>query len=389
MGYQYRDYDEKRLQRKLIPLNIFVAILCLVAAVSLMVTPFIQIDIAEVMTAVAEMEQDGSSNSDSSTEVSGSGDEKVDAMLESVDGKIGLTPLMFAKVTLAEDGKKGEVFLSSILFDNGLFGKMMTSVANTMAVEAMIDISGKDIDYKTLENGLKKVDGAKSKTEFNKALDDYIKSIETETGEKIDAEAKADILSTAGDMYDDTVAAVGESKFSLEAMVCVYASGDNEQKITNYEDLFFALADGTASLPGSEEGGSNQVADAIKKINDTVNENISYFSYMFYAFCAFAGVWVILFLFAFFHMFAKNKRFTMWYVKLLGGLPCLAFGVSIKVLGIPAVANALFQGEAATFTAILGAISTMTWISGGCYLLLWLVSIFWAFPIKRKIRKLR
>ena len=38
--------------------------------------------------------------------------------------------------------------------------------------------------------------------------------------------------------------------------------------------------------------------------------------------------------------------------------------------------------------AVLGAVSTLTWISGGCWVLLWLVSIFWAFPIKRKIRAL-
>lgn len=90
-------------------------------------------------------------------------------------------------------------------------------------------------------------------------------------------------------------------------------------------------------------------------------------------------MWAVLFLFAFFRLFAKNKRFLMWYVKIFGILPCLLFGV------LPLAAGALVGGEIA---AVLGMLSTMAWVSGGCYVLLWLVSIFWAFPIKRKIRAL-
>ncbi len=54
MGYRYYDYEEKRLQRKLIPLNIFVIIICIVAAVSLMVTPFIQVDLSKATEIMAE-----------------------------------------------------------------------------------------------------------------------------------------------------------------------------------------------------------------------------------------------------------------------------------------------------------------------------------------------
>lgn len=43
----------------------------------------------------------------------------------------------------------------------------------------------------------------------------------------------------------------------------------------------------------------------------------------------------------------------------------------------------------ALYAGIFAAFSSYTWISGGCYLLLWLLSICWAFPIKHKIRKLR
>ena len=58
-----------------------------------------------------------------------------------------------------------------------------------------------------------------------------------------------------------------------------------------------------------------------------------------------------------------------------------------QIFGIaPIVAEFLIPD--ATIAAALGAISTLAWVSGVCYLLLWFVSIFWAFPIKHRIRQL-
>ena len=70
----------------------------------------------------------------------------------------------------------------------------------------------------------------------------------------------------------------------------------------------------------------------------------------------------------------------MWYVKLFGFQPCLIFGI------VPLVATRFIPN--ATVAAAIGAISTLAWVSGACYLLLWFVSIVWAFPIKHRIRKL-
>ena len=99
----------------------------------------------------------------------------------------------------------------------------------------------------------------------------------------------------------------------------------------------------------------------------------------------FAAVWVILALFALLRIFTKNKRFTMWYVKLFGCYPCILFWLA------PLLANTLAPAVAAeaagTVTAALAMISSTAWIGGLCYLLLWAISIFWAFPIKRGIRK--
>lgn len=97
-----------------------------------------------------------------------------------------------------------------------------------------------------------------------------------------------------------------------------------------------------------------------------------------------AVMWLILFLFALFHLFAKNKRFMMWYVKLWGFSPCMVYFV------VPLVAKGIIAAVAGeVYASLLAMLSSLTWICGVCYLLLWCVSIFWAFPIKKKIRAMK
>ncbi len=80
----------------------------------------------------------------------------------------------------------------------------------------------------------------------------------------------------------------------------------------------------------------------------------------------------------------------MWYAKLFGGIPCLIYWlVPILFINFGSYLEGFLGAEmVATITGVFGAISSLTWISGICYLLIWAVSICWAFPIKHKIRKL-
>ena len=399
MGYRYYDYEEKRLQRKLIPLNIFVIIICIVAAVSLMVTPFIQVDLSKATEIMAEIqpddgtvdgEDDGMQDPDGSNSESSSGSDSVQtAILSSLNGKLSLTPLDMAKISFAAEDDRIEILMEILLFESGLFEEIMNSAANVYAVMATGLENFDAVDFNELNAGLEKVGKAESKDEFLKAVDDYVKIIEAQTGVPLDEQIKQDIPEVATDLYEKTTNATNGS-FSIEAMVCVFASTREDGSgtvVTTYADLYKGLLDGSVQMPGNE--GDNSMSQTMQELNDSMGEYIGYFSYLFYFFCGIAGIWVILFLFAFFHTFAKNKRFTMWYVKIFGAIPCLIFGVVLKVMGIPAVAAALMGADGATALAVLGAVSSMTWISGVCYLLLWLVSIFWAFPIKHKIRKLR
>ena len=80
----------------------------------------------------------------------------------------------------------------------------------------------------------------------------------------------------------------------------------------------------------------------------------------------------------------------MWYVKLFGAIPVILFWLAPIVAGwaIPAYFPALLGEFAWALPVILGALGTTTWVSGICYVVLWALSIFWAFPVKCKIRRL-
>ena len=93
-------------------------------------------------------------------------------------------------------------------------------------------------------------------------------------------------------------------------------------------------------------------------------------------------LWAILALFALLHILLPNKKVAMWYVKLFGFLPCLLFFIA------PLVMSSVAGSMLAEQVAILGSISfkSMTLISGICYLLMWILSIFVCHPIKKKIK---
>ncbi len=183
-------------------------------------------------------------------------------------------------------------------------------------------------------------------------------------------------------------------------------NGGEGVKYTSYPAMGEGLARGFI--------GENFAQTLKGTIMSSVGENeqvFGYYGYVFIAIGFFILLWAILFLFSFFHMFARNKRFMMWYVKLFCAWPCIIFWlVPLLVKNVLAkafpqiyaqvidfvvgfVGNALkitVTAEQATglFNAVLSSLQTFAWISGICYLVLWIISICWAFPIKHKIRRL-
>ena len=350
-----------RRQRKLIPLNIVVAIIALVAAVSLLFAPIVSVDAVGLGDYITEMMGEQSSGGDSSEEGPTIDTAKIVSTVTSNMGNVSLTTMSLATLAFSDDLTETlKDYVSEIGSETLKKSEkeLITDVAVPMMVEMMEEESGeeapdniKNMDADAIYDKAKALETA-SAGEVDETISALAEELQNQLGEDyISDENLADLESAIRTVYDDTVAAT-DGTFTIESCICVFASKSLQ-----------------------ESGEITQTLD------DTIAQVEPILKIVAIALLFFTAVWLILFLFAFLHLFAKNKRFTMWYVKLFGFLPCLIFGVA------PLVAGAIVPGMegGAEIAGILGMISTMTWISGACYILLWIISIFWAFPINRKI----
>lgn len=368
-----------RRQRKLIPLNIVVAIIALVAAVSLLFAPIVSVDAVGLGDYITEMMGEQSSGGDSSEEGPAIDTAKIVSIVTSNMGNVSLTTMSLATLAFSDDLTETlKDYVSEIGSETLKKSEkeLITDVAVPMMIEMMEEESGeeapdniKNMDADAIYDKAKALETA-SAGEVDETISALAEELQNQLGEDyISDENLADLESSIRTVYDDTVAAT-DGTFTIESCICVFASkslqesGEITQTFTSYADLIDYFMDSSSEL------------------DDTIAQVEPILKIVAIALLFFTAVWLILFLFAFLHLFAKNKRFTMWYVKLFGFLPCLIFGVA------PLVAGAIVPGMegGAEIAGILGMISTMTWISGACYILLWIISIFWAFPIKRKIR---
>lgn len=378
-----------RRQRKLIPLNIVVAIIALVAAVSLLFAPIVSVDAVGLGDYITEIMNEQSSGGDSSEEGPTIDTAKIVSTVTSNMGNVSLTTMSLATLAFSDDLTETlKDYVSEIGSETLKKSEkeLITDVAVPMMVEMMEEESGeeapdniKNMDADAIYDKAKALETA-SAGEVDETISALAEELQNQLGEDyISDENLADLESSIRTIYDDTVAAT-DGTFTIESCICVFASkslqesGEITQTFTSYADLIDYFMDSALS--------SGSGSDSSSELDDTIAQVEPILKIVAIALLFFTAVWLILFLFAFLHLFAKNKRFTMWYVKLFGFLPCLIFGVA------PLVAGAIVPGMegGAEIAGILGMISTMTWISGACYILLWIISIFWAFPIKRKIR---
>ena len=380
-----------RRQRKLIPLNIVVAIIALVAAVSLLFAPIVSVDAVGLGDYITEMMDEQTSGEDSSAEGPTIDTAKIVSTVTSNMGNVSLTTMSLATLAFSDDLTETlKDYVSEIGSETLKKSEkeLITDVAVPMMVEMMEEERGeeapdniKNMDADAIYDNAKALETA-SADEVDETISALAEELQNQLGEDyISDENLADLESSIRTVYDDTVAAT-DGTFTIESCICVFASkslqesGEITQTFTSYADLIDYFMDSALS------SGSGGGTDSSSELDDTIAQVEPILKIVAIALLFFTAVWLILFLFAFLHLFAKNKRFTMWYVKLFGFLPCLIFGVA------PLVAGAIVPGMegGAEIAGILGMISTMTWISGACYILLWIISIFWAFPIKRKIR---
>ena len=511
---------EKKLQKKLIPLNIVVCIIALVAAITLFLTPILKIDFGKIMRDKGVMEYADENIDKVLEEQLKDEDQTVDFkpvvakivknVLGGAEGEVSVSAFSSFKVLIGS-GDKAEIVMDELFFGDGaLITNLINSIVDNVANLFETDEGKKVIEDATVlafANALYKdmdTDGTNSAkftdekvqglTEIIRELGDvtdgnvdtvankFVDEVAVILGEDvpISAENRQEIVDEIQKIYDSTVENLKDGEtVSVESIICVAVSENIDLSTLKIDDLLgnilgkdednkdgentgsvhISPVDGEVTNPDSEEGGNTEgsgsgggsveggdtegggseggstegggstvpegqkivtnYTDLLAELgfgeeekedlkiklrttlNDKVNEfvddgigsYIEYYQYLCLGMLAFIVPWLILFLFAFFHLFAKNKRFTMWYVKLFCWIPPLIWLVlTLFPVLAPKISflNDIWNGEQGKLIqGAFAGIGTFTWISGICYVLLWLVSICWAFPIKHKIRKER
>ena len=404
----------KRLQRKLIPVNIVVSIISLVAAISIMFAPLLTIDVDTAVEKVVAITEDDGGEEDSDTSA-------IISVVRSL-GDMKLTFTAFSMLTFAfSDDPIDHVAGVAAEKMKQSEDEIIASVAIGMIPQliengsADVDIDTENIDVPAILEKFDEVFNANGEEQTQEAINNLVdelqaQAVSSEGEQLITDEMKEDVKDVIKELLDQVIAELGDEDLTLESFICVTISkflngsadwlpSDGARKATaisikpvdeelpenssgeiytNYHDLINGLFG--AAMSG--ESGDGETENVLGDILEIAIPALQIFTVTM---VVFALVWIIQFLFAFLHIFLRNKRFMMWYTKLWGFVPCFIFWA------LPLLASLILPlifPEMAAYLAILTAISSLAWISGICYLLLWLVSIFWAFPIKHKIRKL-
>lgn len=371
MAYDYSE-EEARLQRKLIPFNIVVCILCAVAIISLLFTTLLKFDMSKMGRELKEMfYKESSEGSEDSEEKEDNGGFSFEVIFDHLEGEFSFTTLDLAKAAFA-DTITLEDIIDSLLVKPGVIDDAILFLANDIALREYVDYDESiGYDLSAIQDIFESFGDVNSPDEMRSLAGEWVDAVNELFPGAINPSDKVAFEDEFVKKYEDTVAITG-GPFDFEKFVCVFASDrfETEQTYTSYSAFLAKMIDKNGELSDKIE----EIGELVKMLPRAL------FGFIMFV----VAMWGILFLFSLFHMLARNKRFVTWYVKIFGFLPCLFFGVAPLVLGKVFTS---IGGGFATMSALFGAMSTMTWISGGCYVLLWLVCLFWGFPIKHKIRK--
>ncbi len=408
--------QSRKLHRRLVPANIVILILSVVALVTLLCGSMVSVRIhitgdfvSLMMETVMEEEQSSGengntgdesaagitqeeTNADGSGDASGAGseNEQMKEMLQYVFRNVDYTlklevnPVQMFRAGMG-DNEAVRAYITEVI--GGALSSLEELVMQVMpdflsvAVATMVENLGveelENVDTQQIEQVVTLLSENKTeeaKTQFPALAQQF-------ASEQLGVELTPDQLSQASEFFNEMV-----------------DSGTQDDGTFSFYGVIDAMAGGSGEGSGEDSTGSSEnPLDAIFSFADELDdETLSTMKTVFIAVSA-AGVglaalcWAFLALFSFIHIFTKNKKVGMWYVKLFGFLPCLLFFVvpTVALLVLPGMmggdASSAFSMISALGPSFFGTVA----VSGICYLLLWLVSIFWCFPIKRKIRKLK
>lgn len=371
--------ESRKLHKKLILPNIFILLVALVAAISLALFPLLNISVHvdENMASVIEQTMAAQPGDSEQSDIQAMADQYAFLLKDAdVEVRVSVKPLDF--LTVATQGREGlRTVLGTALADlpdtvDTLAEQIMPAVLTLqLASSAGVDLNAADldaVDTSILSDTLEKLndqdlDGAEAI--FSESLDPFLAQFNV----SLDDQTREQVMNS----YDDFVAKAtedGTQPFSTSTFVLTMINAGASEGGAG--DVFAILSDPSA------------LAD---KPDDSAMQTIRLACAGVAGFIAFqAALWIILALLALLHIFIPNKKVGMWYVKLFGWMPCLLFSI-LPVVGLTAapafIPNA--QQMAGIFSAI--NIGSFTLVSGICLLVLWIISIFWCHPVKKRIKR--
>lgn len=357
-----RAYRKK--QRKLILPNFIVVIIAVIAIFCQLTLPMLKVEVRinkdSIAAVYSSVPSDGSEDSA----------ELMAYLFSDVDtaATVEVNAADCISLGFAPTGQKVREYLTGAFsgFTAALDGAMKVVLPKVMAysIATAAELQIQDIENVPVDSIASVVqlvddgdyDGAKAL--FSEAARDYSQKINAQLSE----EQLSVIDEAFGRVVDSGIQSDGSFSY-LQAMAAVQ-SGDGQT--ADFDIVGYALG----QIPDEQlaYAGTGLFIGAAALIGAT------------------SVLWAIMAVWAFFKIFLPNKRFTMWYVKLFCWLPCFVFVIA------PALALAFapaWAGGAAAVTAVPMSFGGSGVASGICLAVLWLVSVFWLHPIKKKIRKIK
>lgn len=425
----------KRYQNRLVPANIVVMIIALVAIISQLFMPMVSVRITLTGENITQIVNFIHGNN-VSTAVSDDELDMIEYVSRDVDTTVdvGIYPLNALMLGVNPQPDAVRDYLSMhVWFLEGaadlMFAQMLPRLSVYIVARSIQEQTGEAIGFEILEQiGLEKINTFTQSIDegnFDQAraqFRDAVDSIASDLGYELTESNRETIMA----YYDEAIAAglKEDGTFSYTNAIEVLAEKygidldgylNGRISLNSVNDSMRSataatLSEDTGSGAEDSEDGESGAEDT--ESGDVIIEKITAFISMIpdeYAqivgtalFAVSAAViglttllWLILAIFAFVRTFLSNKCFTMWYVKLFCWLPCVLFVIAPMVFA--AIYTEVLAGlVTAEVIELLDLIFSIPFAFGGsgivsgiCLAVLWLVSIFWLFPIKRQIRKLK
>ena len=390
---------ERQAHKKLIAPNIVITLLCLAAAVSLILCPWLDMRVPVNQDLAAAVVEAMGPSADID-------EDQLNFIVKDVDSEVRVTlsPLQLLEAGTSE-GRQGltnmleEVLAEATSTVDEIVKQALPAALSTAIVNTVLEELPADFTYEEVE--------------IPQEMNDTVNKLAEKTDpEEIKAELKGDFISAAESFVAQNSALLGidelseEDRAQLESIfeeAVDLMTVDGEFSLSNIDK---AIAELMNSYGGSlEESGMQPFAvtfaaareatsgnaaidfirdpgayvDSLSETDVQLIKAICLWTAVFMLFIA--VLWAILSLFAFIHIFTPNKKVGMWYVKATGYLPCLLFVVA------PAIAMTALPTLMPEFPALGITFGGLVLVSGACYIALWLVSAIWCHIVRKQIDK--